>query len=229
MALAGPVQTEIKSKYPFVSGHSRAQWVTILLLIVILIDVLAVISDFSEIQLLSRVQAGLPISEAEAVANDSRQTMMGFIYFIAYIVTAIIFCFWIHRSHRNLPSLGVRDLKYSPAWAVGGFFVPILSLYRPYQVTKEIWKASDPNAGLDWQGASVSPLIGWWWGIFIISNYIDRLAVKISLSAETISSIMSSSVMTLVTDIVDIPAAILAIMLVQAITQRQEKKSQRIS
>lgn len=76
MSLAEPVQTEIETKHPFVSGHSRAQWVTALLLIVILIDVLAIIFDFSQIQLLSRVQAGIPVSEAKAVANDSRQAMM---------------------------------------------------------------------------------------------------------------------------------------------------------
>lgn len=123
MSLAEPVRAEGGSKHPFVSGHSRALWVMVLLSIVTLIDVLSVIFDFSQIQLLSRVQAGIPVTEAEAIANDSRQATMGFIYLVAFIVTGIAFCFWIHRSHRNLPALGARNLKYSPAWAVGGFFL----------------------------------------------------------------------------------------------------------
>ena len=228
MSTAEQIQGQVEGKGPFISGHSRAQWVMVLLLIVILIDVLAVVFDFSQIQLLSRVQAGIPVSEAEAVANDSRQVMMGFIYFAAFIVTAIAFCLWIHRSHRNLPALGARDLKYSPAWAVGGFFVPILSLYRPYQVTKEIWKASDPDVGPDWQDAPTSPLIGWWWVTFILSSYAGYILLRMTLSAETISDFMSLSVMTLVTDIIDIPAAILAIILVRTIAQRQRTKNQRM-
>lgn len=228
MLTAEQIQGQVEGRGTFISGHSRAQWVMVLLMFVILIDALAVIFDFSQIQLLSRVQAGIPVSEAEAVANDSRQATMGFIYFAAFIVTAIAFCLWIHRSHRNLPALGVRDLKYSPAWAVGGFFVPILSLYRPYQVTKEIWKASDPEVGPDWQDAPTSPLITWWWVTFIVSSFVGYFLLRMTLSAETISDFMSLTVMTLVIDIVDIPVAVLAVMLVRTIDQRQTMKNQQI-
>ena len=30
-------------------------------------------------------------------------------------------------------------MQVSPAWAVGGFFVPIIHLFLPYQAVKEIW------------------------------------------------------------------------------------------
>jgi len=232
MSTAEHLQGEVERRSPFASGHSRAQWVMVLLSIVILVDVLAVIFDFSQIQLLSRVQAGIPVTEAEAIANDSRQAIMGFVYLVAFIVTGIAFCFWIHSSHRNLPALGARGLKYSPAWAVGGFFVPVLNLFRPYQVTKEIWKASDPNvgpgSGLDWQDAPTSPLIGWWWVIFIVSSFAGYFLLRMALSAETISDFMSLSVVTLVMDSVDILAAILAIILVRTIDQRQTIKNQQM-
>ncbi len=232
MSTAEHLQGQVEGRSPFTSGHSRAQWVAALLLIIILIDVIAVIFDFSQIELLFRVQAGVAVGEAEVIANDSRQAMMGFVYFTAFFITAIAFCLWIHRAHRNLPALGAHDLKYSPAWAVGGFFVPILSLFRPYQVTKEIWKASDPNAGsgsnLDWHDAPTSPLIIWWWVTFLISSYAGYILLRMALSAETISDFMSLSVMTLVTDIVDIPAAILAIILVRTIDQCQGIKNQQM-
>jgi len=232
MSTTEQIQGEEGKRSIFVSGHSRAQWVMVLLSIVILIDVISVIFDFSQIQLLSRVQAGIPVTEGEAIANDSRQAMMGFVYLVAFIITGVAFCFWIYRSHRNLPALGARNLKYSPAWAVGGFFVPVLNLFRPYQVTKEIWKASDPNigpgSGLDWQDAPTSPLVGWWWVIFIVSSFASYFLLRMTLSAETISDFMSLSVMTLVIDIFDILAAILAIILVRTIDQRQRTKNQQM-
>jgi len=231
MSLAEPVQTGKRNEYPFVSGHSRAQWVAVLLLVVIIVTIISVVSDSMQIQLLSRAQAGLSISEAEAIANDSRQATIGYIYFTVFVFTAIAFCVWIHRAHRNLPALGNRDLKYSPGWAVGAFFVPILSLFRPYQITKEIWKASDPyigTGGKDWQDAPVSPLIIWWWITFLISSYAGYISLRMSLSAKTIDDFLSLSFVTLTTDIVDILAAILAIALVRAIDRRQEMKNQQI-
>ncbi|MFC1995866.1 DUF4328 domain-containing protein [Chloroflexota bacterium] len=60
-------------------------------------------------------------------------------YFILFVITAVLFYMWIHRAHRNLPSLGVSGLKYSPGWAVGGFFIPILNL-RIFRLDKYILK-----------------------------------------------------------------------------------------
>ena len=34
---------------------------------------------------------------------------------------------------------GAQGMQVSPAWAVGGFFVPIIHLFLPYQAVKEIW------------------------------------------------------------------------------------------
>jgi len=212
--------------------HSRTQAVSVLLAIIIIVDLIAVVSDYLQIQLLTRVQVGDLITEAEAMANDSRQALIGTIYLVMFIVTAIAFCVWIHRAHKNLPSLGAEGLKYSPGWAVGGFFVPILSLFRPYQVTKEIWKASDPtvdvNDGLAWQNAETSPIIILWWVMFLVSGYIGYFLMRASLTAETLGELLTVSKLTLATDIVDIPAAFLAILVIRTIDQRQKQKSQRL-
>lgn len=216
----------------FTSLDARSRAVSISLVVIIVIDVIAVVFDYLQIQLLTRVQAGELITEAEAMANDSRQAMIGIIYVIMFIVTAVLFCVWIHRAHKNLPSLGAEGLKYSPGWAVGGFFVPILNLFRPYQVTREIWKASDPsvdvNDGLAWQNTDASPIIILWWIMFLVSGFIGYFLMRASLTAETIGELLTVSKLTLATDIVDIPAAFLAILVVRTIGHRQKQKSQRL-
>ena len=140
---------------------------------------------------------------------------------------------WIHRAHRNLPSLGVSGLRYSPGWAVGGFFVPILNLFRPFQVTTEIWKASDPipdvNDSLAWQSAPTSPLVIFWWVLFLLSGFIGNIVLQISLQAETWSEILTASWLTFAMDFVYIPAAILAILVIRNIDRRQMEKSQRLA
>ena len=227
------MDNETRKVVPFASGHSRAQWVSILLAIVVVLDVVAVVSDYMQIQLIQRVLRGETITMAEATANDSRQAAIGGIYFILFVITGILFCMWIHRAHRNLPSLGASGLKYSPGWAVGWFFVPILSLFRPFQVTTEIWKASDPtteiNDSLVWQSAPTSPLIAFWWVLFLITVFLGNILLRIGLQAETPSELLTVSWLTFAMDVVDIPAAVLAILVVRNIDYRQREKHLRIT
>lgn len=227
------MDNETRKVVPFASGHSRAQWVSIFLALVVVLDVVAVVSDYMQIHLIQRVVRGETITMAEAVANDSRQAIIGGAYLVLFVITGILFCMWIHRVHRNLPPLGASNLKYSPAWAVGGFFVPILNLFRPFQVTTEIWKASDPTGnisdGLAWKSAPTSPLIASWWVLFLISALVGNIVLRMSLQAEMPSELLTVSWLTFVMDFVDIPAAILAIFVVLNIDRRQGEKSRRLT
>jgi len=218
-----------------VSGHPWAQWVSILLAAVVVLNIVAVVSDYIEIQLISRIMRGEIITMAEANANDIRQNVIITIYLVLFYITAILFCMWIHRAHRNLPSLGASGLKYSPWWAVGGFFVPFLNLVRPFQVTTEIWKASDPttdvNDSVAWQSAPTSPFIISWWLLFLIliSGLLGKLILRLTLQAETLNEMLTKNWVAFATDAVEIPAAILLILIIRNIDLRQEKKNQLLT
>lgn len=82
------------------------------------------------------------------------------------LVSAILVLTWIHRANHNARHLGAADMKCTPGWAVGWYFVPIAWFWKPYQAMKEIWQASaNPS---DWQGQAVSPLLHWWWALWIL-------------------------------------------------------------
>lgn len=77
------------------------------------------------------------------------------------IVTGILFCIWIHCAHKNLSSLNVQGLRFSPGWSVAYFFIPVLFWYRPFQVVNEIYKASNSlTDNPEWKMAPTSPLLG---------------------------------------------------------------------
>ncbi len=216
---------------PFASGHSRAQWVKILLLVGVVLDLIAIVSGYFQIDLLSKVMAGQTITEAEAAANDSRQQIIGILQVLAFLTTTIFFLMWFHRAHRNLPALGAHNLRFSPGWAVGYCFIPIVSLYRPYQVAEEIWKASDPNLTDEssWQTANTSPLLGWWWGLFLISGFVGNVVVRMTLrGGQTVSDLLTMSWGIVTSDGLSIVAAILAIFVVKGIDTRQEEKNKRL-
>lgn len=67
---------------------------------------------------------------------------------ITSLVALAAFLTWAYRAQRNLPALGVSRPRFTPGWAIAWYFVPILSLIRPFQVMSETFAGSEP-AGLN--------------------------------------------------------------------------------
>ncbi len=211
---------------PYVSSATRAQWTVAILAIIAVIDVIAVFSDIAEIRLLNRISAGEFFSDQEADSNDIRQALVGLAQLVTFIAAAVAFLMWVHRSHRNLPALGAKRLDYSTGWAVGGYFVPIMSFVRPFRVMKEAWWSSEPSrAGqLYWRDQPTPSLVGWWWALFLATNLISNIAGRIAFSGDSVEEILAGSWAFLVSDTLDIPAALVAIALVRSVSARQEAK-----
>jgi hypothetical protein len=229
---------EPKSIPAFVSGHSLAQWIIIFLLTGMMMDLIAIGSDYSQIQLILKVKAGETISPETANANDRRQQLIGLLQLLVLLPTSLLFLIWTHRVHRNLLVLGARHLKFTPGWAVGWWFVPIMNWFRPYQVMKEIWKASDPVVGLSdpysWQTATTPSIMPWWWALFLLSQYIgSRLFSKV-LSPSTqsgvalLNDLLLTSWAMLASNILGLAVSVCALTIVRGIDKRQEEKSQRL-
>lgn len=221
----------------FASADGSARWTKGLLVATLVLSVVAVVSGLLQIGLLSRAATG-SISEVEAAANDSRQQLIGVLQLVLILVTAVAFMVWFHRVHKNLPNLGGRELKYTPGWAVGGFFVPFLNLVRPLQVMREVWHGSDPS-GLERDLASGGPsirnqlgtpsLVGWWWALFLVSNLLANIATRMAFAPnQTFDQLQLTSGLLVFSDALDVPSAFVAIRLVGRITGWQGERSDRI-
>ena len=56
---------------------------------------------------------------------------------LALIVTGTVFIVWTRRVYRNLAPLGTSP-RFRPGWAIGGWFVPVLNLWRPKQILNDV-------------------------------------------------------------------------------------------
>jgi Domain of unknown function (DUF4328) len=225
---------------PFVSGHSRARLAVMFLAINIALDLVSVASLLLQAQLLLKVRAGEEITQAEALANDSRLELISWLQAVVYFITTILFLMWIHRAYRNLKALGARTTAYSPGWAVGYFFVPFLNLVRPYEVVKEIWRDSNPDVGLPddlvrqrglslGQYSSTSPLIGLWWGFWLASKLITYITSRLSTDASKPDDILAATYVFILGEALNVVAAIALILVIKRIDGMQEEKHARLS
>lgn len=221
----------------FTSPDGASRWTKGLLLATLVLSVVGIVSGLLEIELLFRA-ASSGISEAEAAANDARQQVIGVLQGMAYLGTGVAFLVWFHRVHGNLVALGGRELRYTPGWAVGGFFLPFLNLVRPLQVMREVWHGSDP-AGLERDtgpsGPSVRnqlgtpPLIGWWWALFLISGFLGPMIMRMAFSEnQTLDELQALSGLAVFLDVLNVPAVLVTVRLVGRITTWQAQRAARI-
>ena len=214
----------------FVSVRGRARVLLWALGIGIGLAVIAVGSDLMEGDLLRRIAGAGEWSDSEATSNDVRQGAIGGIQLLLFIATAVAWLVWFSTAYKNLPSLGARRLRFKPGWAIGAWFVPFLNLIRPKAMTDDTWRASDPQAPAvqdqPLQGRRVSPVLHLWWGLFLVSGAFGQFIGRWSLVEEqTLVQLRSLNIMTTFADLLDIPVAILAMLVVRQITNRQEERA----
>ncbi len=79
---------------------------------------------------------------------------------LTLVGTAAAFVTWLVLARRNAVRLGGAP-RWAPAWAVGGWFVPVANLVIPYLVVRDVWRASDPS---DEPAVTVpeAPVRRWW-------------------------------------------------------------------
>jgi hypothetical protein len=197
------------------------QWLKILLILSLLLDFIATVSGMMELGLLRSFQSGTfdgDFNEA-ATANDTRQQIIGLGQLALFIVTGIVFLVWIFRANRNARALGAQGMRFTPGWSVGWFFVPIMSLWKPFQAMREIWQAS--AAPGNWQGVQAPPLLGWWWAIYLINQILVQIAYRMSEHIDGIDSAIFASAVTTLSNVSGMALDVLAFLVVAKITAQQ--------
>ena len=197
----------------------------LLLKATILISLVAAISSMLEVKLINDMTTGNfdnSTIEDQANLNDLRQQLVGIIQFSLFIITGVVFLRWIYFSNSNSRSLGASGMQFTPGWTIGYYFVPFLNFYKPYRAMKEIWKTSkDPK---NWEMVKTPSLFPQWWTLWLIAGFLGNLSFRLTMRAEELNELFVSSSVTLASDLVEIPLALIAIKLVGSIFDMQNEK-----
>jgi hypothetical protein len=195
----------------------------------VLVSLVATWSSWEQVRLIQEVARGANVADEALIANDDRQAFIGMIQLGIGVVVAIAFLMWVAAVSRRLQELGVSDMRYAPKWAVWGFIVPILNLWRPHQVMTELWKASDIAPGPDdpWRAKPTPAIVHFWWGILLIEGVVGRFLLSSTRTMETLDEILRVSTMTVVADALGIVTAVLGFQLVATIDGRLQASESR--
>ena len=210
-------------------AHERARWAQWLLGLGALLATAALWSSWQQVQLIQDIARGASVSDAELAANDARQQMFGIAQLGLGLVSAVVFLMWTSAHTKRLIGLGVADMRYAPKWSVWGFIVPIINLFRPYQVMSELWKASDLMPGPDdpWVKKPTPLIVNLWFAILVVDNIAGRLISRASL--DTIEEVLRASWFTVLLDALGVVTALIALRLVMEIDTRLRVSEERLA
>jgi hypothetical protein len=216
----------------FASAHTRAVFAMSLLGVTIFTSLLAMYSNWLQYSVLDQMKHGIRLPTEVLLAGDRRHATIGVGVLIVFVLTVIAFLMWTYRAYKNLPALGAKGLEHTPGWAVGWYFVPIANLAKPYSVTAEIVRHSNPEGvGVNARAISTAN-VGRWWATYIISGglgWMARTMINGGAESHSIDSMMSGFATDMVGDLIRIVAAVFAIMLISQVDKNQERRFQLIS
>lgn len=162
-------------------------------------------------------QAGGPQSD-DLSPWEATQAIFALLQLAVLVATGTGFLRWIYRAHVNIRTMGATGLKYSPGWAIGWFFVPILNLWKPLDAMKQLWQASrNPGA---WESEPPAPMLNTWWTLWLLSNILGQVSIRLSLGGDP-GDAVTAEYCALMASLTDIPLSILAIRLIASIHQHQ--------
>jgi hypothetical protein len=119
------------------------------------------------------IDAGDTNTQPQFASTSAGLSALSNLTSIVTIVVGIVVLIWFHRAASNAEALGLPQRR-SPGWAVGGFILPIVNFWFPYQSACDFFPPGSPDR----------KLVGRWWAFWLsaqLSSFVVFAAGIVSL------------------------------------------------
>jgi len=166
--------------------------------------------------------------------------VIAFVNSVIAIVIGVITLIWFYRANKNIRAFGAKDV-FSPRMAVIWWFIPIIHLWKPYEIAQQMWKASNPQIvlsnGTEWKKSLSSNTIKIWWLLAILSIFVSIFIQFFTPTGsaqflfeptyKTEPTIFNEQFQIIVSAILEIISSIFFIRMLKQVSARQEIKGGR--
>lgn len=117
---------------------------------------------------------------------------------------------WVVWQHRAATAVPAGELRRSPGWHVGSWFIPVVAWWFPVQNISDLIRAS--------RAAVSSGAVAVWWTLWVAGNLAYMVVNRLALSAETLPELSAAAVASSIGELLTIGAAAFAWLIVTRIT-----------
>ena len=86
-------------------NEARAKYAIVMLFVILFLDVVFGYSSYLQLGLLNDLNEGIFVPDDVLTTNDLRERIIGVLYSIAMLVSAVFFIQWFRRAYYNLQTL----------------------------------------------------------------------------------------------------------------------------
>jgi hypothetical protein len=152
-------------------GRTLAGWLVAILALAAAAGLLGIVFRLIYIGVLHRFEANPDsVPFAELKSNIDRVDASNTLVSLALLAVATVWLIWQFRVRTNMGALGATNLRYSPGWNIGLWFIPLANLVMPYLAMREFDRASEPQAG---DAARRAARNRWlppvWWSVSVVT------------------------------------------------------------
>jgi len=161
---------------------------------------------------------------ARANEVDDLAQAAGITLLVLSLATAVVFIIWMFRAAQNNAALGREHPRFGPGWAIGGWFIPFAFFVIPVLVMQDLWRGSTTltaRGDMRWKIADRSALVGWWWAALLLSLLSGT--IDSNHPDTTLSDLRAADTLSIIGTCFRVAAAVLAILVVRKLTERQEE------
>ncbi|WP_288799258.1 DUF4328 domain-containing protein [Arsenicicoccus cauae] len=198
--------------------------ITVLIGLVGLLELAQLAGGVRMLRLLGEVGSGREGLDADLDAADRLTLQLLLPYLLLLLAAGVCWLVWQHRLATST-RVDRREVRRSPGWHVGSWFIPVANLWFPYQ------NVSDLDRGLGhFSGRERRPPLLAWWVLWLLGIVVSRVAAATGSTAddhleagridEAVSLMSTSVTIELVGNVLGAVSALLAILVVSNLTQR---------
>ena len=137
---------------------------------------------------------------------DQSTSVVSILSSLSLLATGVLWVIWQYRTAKQVAGRTRR----SAGWHAGSWFVPIISLWFPYQNISDLWRAVGRTRPT-WQ------II--WWLLYVVSNVFIGQSTRLYLAAEDLEQFRVAMWLSIAGEILLLAAAPLAWLIIRRITQ----------
>lgn len=175
-----------------------------------------------------RQQARFARAQSNGLSLEEAYAQLGLEFFTAPLMQMlfllagyVIVSVWIHRISSNTRALvGPRYMDFTPAWAVGWYFIPFANLWKPYQAIRELWTLNFAKHPA--HPGEANALLPVWWFLWLGWNAASNLAGRMSWRADTFEQESNASLAGIASDSIGILLCLVFLLVVHRLHSAQK-------
>ncbi|GHJ58931.1 hypothetical protein NOK12_14490 [Nocardioides sp. OK12] len=161
------------------------------------------------------------IDQGRATAYDAGTVVTGLVLVVLHIMVLVLMIIWLFQAHRS-DRMDPARLEHRSGWAIGGWFVPVLNLWRPYQMVEDVRLGSRSGSGPS------TNVVLWWWISVVGASIADRVTSVLLGGADPadpdyFSALANANLSDVVASALWVAAAVLGILVVKDVTEAVEQ------